>query len=1003
MGKESIHVQMGITERSLKSLGTYYAWNGDTNTVEDDQIIVHNIVGKSGFFSFEFQSSGSVNAQSHLALLVGEYQVQTEAEELTTTTSNHFVSDFVELLRVQELQSNHRITKLLEELISSEESSASHVDSRIFHQYRQRFPRHEYIQIVREEIKKEIGKTIDAEIERQQEAIRRNEELGLPRLVEEPRPGPTFLLSDRPNSHSSNRPTSHSSDRPTSHNSNRPNSHNSNRPNSSNFNRPNSHNAQSRALTQAAAPENNPHPIEITQQSSKLEQSRRNQLELRQNLRRTTMTQLYPIVGRHYKVLVTPPNGWVLYFTQEIRFEWRNDAKSVDSPQLRVLEWQSSTGQYIDTWTTFDSSKWVMLPNAVVKAFQHQLRQRHAAQEREVLEVQTYQLEQKIRLHQQQERRVQVQHERQIAHLAQQKHKSLSLMDKDPRAASKYTKAQVEHYWDQRSNRHEQARVEAQKADERQYQEELNQSQAVLAALVADPIVPAVVVPVIPDFERATSQGPPCTHDGSTKSWGNAHGTGIRCLKCQKELSTSHLDPHHHHGVDWKLDQKVKAHRMGQYHVESSADLARVEAERVRLEKERYVMATGEIQFYDHVNLQSMERLDQRHRATRGTTTSPSETLKTRETLDTHVVAYREEIQFCARVHQFRRRMTLMIEEQMQTVEQLSHIRAYAELLVFEGQKLEQKLPEIERDHATVEGILAERKRREKILKRTKSGLKSALVDRDRARAEQAEKNADAVLSETTAQELKVGKSRMETTLAWWKMMRDRVKIESKHVKETWATLQQRQPVIERQTVAYLLKKRGQVVQSPYGRVKILAFRSVDNMVVVQFVDRSYIQASVRFHDFVQVEQQRMEAERVGMVHMEMESKAYYALERTQLRRHCREMHVEEYRLTRWIQWEGHLRKENQDLNEAVRGLEIEHFGLLSTPKVQAQLKEHVGSVVESMLGAMPSTSLFDKTKFKLKSNRIQRALRKRISMNHIEQQVLVKEHEIRTRGVQAR
>lgn len=71
---------------------------------------------------------------------------------------DHFVSELVKTLRLQsEHNSSQRCAELLEELILVEKSREATWDSSLFHGHTQRFQRDHYVQMLRTEIKKEVG------------------------------------------------------------------------------------------------------------------------------------------------------------------------------------------------------------------------------------------------------------------------------------------------------------------------------------------------------------------------------------------------------------------------------------------------------------------------------------------------------------------------------------------------------------------------------------------------------------------------------------------------------------------------------------------------------------------------------------------------------------------------------------------------------------------------------------------------------------------------------
>ena len=118
---------------------------------------------------------------------------------------------------------------------------------------------------------------------------------------------------------------------------------------------------------------------------------------------------------------------------------------------------------------------------------------------------------------------------------------------------------------------------------------------------------------LIPNFERAIRlfEGPTregfCQHLRS-KAWGDKYGKGVRCLDCGKEMTRTHEEPEQLQGLgggdDPALCRRVARHRRNPaaYRAETldmRKELAEIEEERRRLEKEDYLVRQSDIHFYD--------------------------------------------------------------------------------------------------------------------------------------------------------------------------------------------------------------------------------------------------------------------------------------------------------------------------------------------------------------------------------------------------------------------
>jgi hypothetical protein len=110
-----------------------------------------------------------------------------------------------------------------------------------------------------------------------------------------------------------------------------------------------------------------------------------------------------------------------------------------------------------------------------------------------------------------------------------------------------------------------------------------------------------------------------CEHI-KAKAWGNLYGKGLRCVRCGKELTATFDDPNQQagigHGESPDLVERVTRHRQNSpgYKFRSGSELAEVEEERMRLEKERRGMKCMESVFYDFEDLQAIYDFDRRHK-----------------------------------------------------------------------------------------------------------------------------------------------------------------------------------------------------------------------------------------------------------------------------------------------------------------------------------------------------------------------------------------------------
>jgi len=119
-------------------------------------------------------------------------------------------------------------------------------------------------------------------------------------------------------------------------------------------------------------------------------------------------------------------------------------------------------------------------------------------------------------------------------------------------------------------------------------------------------------------FALAVPNAHACTHQ-QTKAWGDKYGKGIRCKSCGKELSNIDEEASqmlgYGTGTPEELWEAIKRHRSDEaaFKFKNSTELALVESERLRMEKERRVMEEEEAFFYDFMDLRAVYDFDRRH------------------------------------------------------------------------------------------------------------------------------------------------------------------------------------------------------------------------------------------------------------------------------------------------------------------------------------------------------------------------------------------------------
>ena len=119
-------------------------------------------------------------------------------------------------------------------------------------------------------------------------------------------------------------------------------------------------------------------------------------------------------------------------------------------------------------------------------------------------------------------------------------------------------------------------------------------------------------------FKLCVPQSQSCMHT-RTKCWGDKYGKGIRCKDCGKELSNIDEEASqmlgYGTGTPEELWEAINRHRDDEaaFRFKSAEELGLVEYERLRMEKERRVMDEQEAFFYDFNDLRAIYNFDRRH------------------------------------------------------------------------------------------------------------------------------------------------------------------------------------------------------------------------------------------------------------------------------------------------------------------------------------------------------------------------------------------------------
>ena len=624
--QDHVVVHLGPALSSTNTIGEYYnTINPETGAVlYDVKFILHS---KTLAFKFEFYSS-VLDEDMHLAIPTGAYEeyemkplevVEEKAvgkgrrRDKPAIQRERVISSFVKSLRIEETQGKQRLTKIIEELITTEESKLNYWDSDILQKTPQRYGKDYFLKILRAEI------------------LLEHRNLKVQQAIMEK------ALQNAANSNN---------------------------------------NSATAALSAAADSSEMGVGIDPVQQV-KIQASAARYLSRRKESQQYLIDKAMKEVGRRIDIYDDSKNKWRHTIIKNAHVEWLENGTKVRinhflqevdnvnnyiggpfAANLEKLRYFPSAQQDFDeaARNTFSNklmwmAKLKELKSYVAKAVRAKREKYEGFNEREeeLYELGCYEAEDEFEETIEQRALMQVKLKPVIRMIKQNvgaalldMRKGIVKMDetmKPRQQAYLVAEARYREYWIEerrkeleadlekkrlRMERRKQARVESLAA----YKEQIRQDTAKEIARLerhieeqkrAEKLAIKAKVTWDPEvFKKAVPKAHNCEHL-KTKAWGDNYATGIRCVVCGKELTSLHEEESqvlgYGSGASKELYLDVKRHREDEqtFRFKSAQQLTEVEDERVRLEKERRELALGENFFNDFQDLQAIYEFDQRH------------------------------------------------------------------------------------------------------------------------------------------------------------------------------------------------------------------------------------------------------------------------------------------------------------------------------------------------------------------------------------------------------
>ncbi|ETV98450.1 hypothetical protein H310_08598 [Aphanomyces invadans] len=928
--EDRVKVSFGMTSGSVAQIGSFTAID-DNGKLCGAHSIVQDYVGTRLYYCFEFfRSYPSMAASQKLGLMVSgtfkEDETAADAIPNAVHAGKHVLSEYVKMLRVQSQQGNHRCASLLEELIKVESSHAELWDSKVLHGHAQRFPRLTYAIHLREAIQHEISKAIQHDINKRRVA---------------------FVDAAQPNA--------------------------------------------STSIVEVDVDDDDSQ-VKSNSKEARLEQS---MLDYRH--RKSEHIEIATSAAREkvgQRIQLDREGVWQQGIILAMRVEWKEGGTKLDISHMVLMA--SATFKWVD----LDQHTFVLLANDMAPLLE--LEREKQAEEQKLLEAEVeakkIQSASKSLLEIEQDYvainiREDAQFEKvQAMDLARReqnlRHDAQRMCTYDPQVVSlleaearrlmqnvnhhnvtfeltlktlkanyiQQTVATRMEFLKKTWTRKNQRRLDKRKAERDQRKRKYDQSNQQVLEMskkerfeketaakkdqaAAEGVAMAAALQKalqIPNFNLSVAPEPPCAHR-ELKHWGAKYDKGMRCKHCGKEMSHVVDDPDAARGADPALDRDVEKHRLfeASFRFENAAHLQRVERERLRLEKEAREMQLAEVQSYDSTHMKAIDDLNFRHVIERNV----DDRDETRNAMDRHEAAYRDELSFFARVNQFRYRLRI-----------LQDLRgaAYKERLV-ELESLSQLQVERQTTQDFVVVIQVEQERARQLLKDRQAAIDAYNASAKHLQECLVEKTLAFRAREGVEEEAKIAMLHAEAlarTSAKMRVLWEAAHADRQQVKETVRELKgqledavkARQSLSER-LLALQYRKKGTKVYTPYGEGLVQHFRENDRVLVIRLHQwKATVYMSLVF--FVQQDKAAQQRELVAMRSIEVESRAFVSYEQQHELAESHFMEKEDVLCREIATWARNQAAKVDEIRVAVTKIELQTQVKLALTETKARFRK---------------------------------------------------------------
>jgi hypothetical protein len=503
-------------------------------------------------------------------------------------------------------------------------------------------------------------------------------------------------------------------------------------------------------------------------------------------------------------------------------------------------------------------------------------------------------------------------------------------------------------------------------------------------------------------FKLAVPQAYNCEHM-KTKAWGNNYGMGVKCLQCGKELSELHKDESqvlgYGSGADASLWEAVKRHRDNEmtFRFKSSEEIAAVEKERLRLEKERREMEMNEAYFYDFQDLSVIYDFDRRHAKTikahgifrQGLQWKEDELemfefsklMREKERLEKeglpesllegfdalahieeppptfranderHKAQYNELLFSIGRLHNFNKRIHGFKMARFDLLTELDVFQRVLESLHRESYTFEAQLSDLERDLDRTSKLLSTFQSMQLLWQQ--ASLIQSQARKDKAKAEM---NCVGLWADVKECQDRTTLLHDETrALLRFKLVTDSkldyqersVRIRMAHLED----LRRKHQVIVHKAESLRYCQPGNFVYTSFGQCYIVAFRQKDDMLILQLpFGTPRAKAYVHYKQVVDFERAKQHAERLRMGEEDEATADFVSAERARVRKELYLMRREEEGMRRHYEFLDLGKTEDAVVQQAVDEAVREAYLITETRRYRKLQRPHVKKLLTKMI-----------------------------------------------------